>query len=182
MRTSVLHEHTFSCQVNCTSRNRTRRRIHWIRPRVVESGEEYPALFEAEFGEARGRRRAGSPEDESAPVDRPGGLLETRLDAPALGGIRGGQQIEQVADLLVHLGGMAHLRASIDRVVIPATDLLALDEACLDEVGDDALRRALGDPDSLGDITEPHVAVSRDAEEYLRVVGHEPPRLRIFRT
>jgi hypothetical protein len=93
--------------------------------------------------------------------------------------IRGGQEIEKLADRLVFLGGVAHLRASVDRVVVAPADLLALDKACLDKVGDDSLGCALGDSDPLGDVAETHVSVPSDAEEYLGVVRDEPPRLPI---
>ena len=68
-------------------------------------------------------------------------------------------------------------RLTIDRVVIPSPDPLDRDVARFDQVGDDPLSRALGDPDPLGDIPRPDVLVLRDAQEYLRVVRDERPRL-----
>ena len=91
-------------------------------------------------------------------------------------------QVEQFADLLVDLGGVAHLRAAVDRVVVSAADLLALDEARLHEVGDDSLRCSLGDPDLFGNVTQSDGVVARDTEEDLRVVRDEPPRLGVFAT
>lgn len=87
------------------------------------------------------------------------------------------EHIEKIADLLVPLGRMAHLRPSIDGVVIAAADPLAPDIPALDQIGDDALSGALGDPDPFGDVAHAHAAVARDAEEDLRVVGDEAPGL-----
>ena len=99
-----------------------------------------------------------------------------------LDGIGRVQQFEQVADLVVHLGGMSHLRATVDRIVIAPAHPPALDETCLDEVGDDSLRGTLGDPDRLGHVAKTHVSVTSDAEEHLGVVGDEPPPFPVLTT
>ena len=54
-------------------------------------------------------------------------------------------------------------------------DTLALQEPCLDQVGDDPLDGPLGDADHLCHISEPHVRVTRDAQKHLRAICEEPP-------
>ena len=83
--------------------------------------------------------------------------------------------VEHLADLVLELRRMPHRDRAVHDVAVPAADPLPLDVAGLDEVGEDPLRRALGDPDGLGDVPEPHVRVAGDAEQHLRVIGDEPP-------
>ena len=75
-------------------------------------------------------------------------------------------EIEKVADRLVLLGRVAHLRASINRVVVASADLLALDKACLDEVGDDSLGARSVIP-TLSATSRRRTSPSGDAEKYL---------------
>lgn len=49
--------------------------------------------------------------------------------------------------------------------------------AGLFEVADDSRRRAFGDTDRGGDVSEPCVRVGADALEYVRVICHEPPKM-----
>ena len=73
------------------------------------------------------------------------------------------------------LGGVPHRRASVDQVVIPSPNTAPFDDAGCGEVCDDPLGCALGDPDCLGDVPEPDVAVLGDAQEHLCVIGEERP-------
>jgi hypothetical protein len=70
---------------------------------------------------------------------------------------------------------MSHLGTAVDRVVVSAPPALADDESRVDQVGEDPLGGALRDPDPLGDVAEPNVPVTGDAEEDLRVVRQERP-------
>jgi hypothetical protein len=73
------------------------------------------------------------------------------------------------------LGGVAHLDLAVDRVAVSAADAFAFDESRVDEVGEDSLGGAFGDPDVVGDVAEPDVGFAGDAEEDLGVVGDEAP-------
>jgi hypothetical protein len=68
-----------------------------------------------------------------------------------------------------------HRVLAIDRVVISASDALDLHVAGIDELGEDPLGRALGDPNVLGDLAQADIGRLRDAEEDLSVVGEERP-------
>jgi hypothetical protein len=74
------------------------------------------------------------------------------------------------------LGGMSHRRLSVDQVVVAAADAATLNDFRLDQVCDDPLGCALGDPDLFSDVPEPDVHVLRDAEKNLCVVREERPR------
>jgi len=63
--------------------------------------------------------------------------------------------------------------------VVAAADPAAIDDLCLDEVGDDSLRGPLGDSDLVGDLPERDVVVLGDADEHLRVVRQEGPGSRV---
>ena len=41
------------------------------------------------------------------------------------------------------------------------------------ELADDAMGRALRDPDAVGDLAQPDARIARDAQEDVRVVGEE---------
>ena len=80
------------------------------------------------------------------------------------------EEVEQVADLTAELGWVTHQTVPVDDVVIAAAEATALEEAGLDQVGDDALDGSLGDPDVDRDISQPHFGITGDAEQDLRVV------------
>ena len=86
-------------------------------------------------------------------------------------------EVEERPDFDVLLRWVAHVPVLVDAVAVAATVALALDESRVDEVGEDALRGALGDPDLFGDVSKPDVWRAGDAEEHLRVVGEEAPGL-----
>lgn len=76
---------------------------------------------------------------------------------------------------MCRLGGVSHRRASVDQVVVASSVTTPFDDAGRGEVRHDPLGRALGDPDRLGDVPEPDVAVLRDSQEHLRVIREERP-------
>ena len=90
------------------------------------------------------------------------------------------QEFQEFADLVAVLGGVAHADVGVDAVVVATADPFAVDVAGFPQLGDDALGGPLSDPNALGDVTEPGVRVSVDAEKDLGVVREEPPRLAVF--
>ena len=90
------------------------------------------------------------------------------------------EEIEEWPDLVLGLGGVSHCCASVDQVVVASSDSASVDDVRFDEVGDDSLGRPLGDSDDLGDVSEPDVRVSRDAQKHLRVVREERPGRRVI--
>jgi hypothetical protein len=89
--------------------------------------------------------------------------------------VREREEIEQFADFVAELGGVAHLDLAVDRVAVSTSNAFPVDEALLDEVGEYSLGGAFRDPDVGGDVAEPDVRVSGDAEQHLGVVGDESP-------
>jgi len=87
------------------------------------------------------------------------------------------EQGEELTDVVARLRGVTHLDTAIDHVATPPPHSLPLQKSGLDEVGDDPLNGTLRDPDHLRDVTQPHVGVTRDAEQHLGVVRDEPPAL-----
>jgi hypothetical protein len=102
----------------------------------------------------------------------------TRATFPPVRGLVGLQpeESQEFADLVALLSGVAHGGVGVDAVAVAAADSFALDVAGLDQVGDDALCRSLGDSDPVGDVTESRVRVALDAKKNLGVVREEPPR------
>ena len=86
------------------------------------------------------------------------------------------EEVEELADVMPFLGGVAHGDVQVDRVVVASADSVADDVSGADEVGNDPLRGALGDADALGEVTEACVWVAAEAKQNLRVVREEPPR------
>ena len=70
---------------------------------------------------------------------------------------------------------MAQRQVAVHLVVVAASLALAADVAGLDELGDDPLRRALGDPDLGRDVAQADPRVARDAQQHVRVVREEGP-------
>ena len=87
------------------------------------------------------------------------------------------EKVEQFSDFVAELLAMAHLDPSVDEIAVSSSDPFARDVAALDQITHDPLRRSLGDPDHFRNVTQPHIRVSGDREQDLRVVGDEPPRL-----
>jgi hypothetical protein len=90
------------------------------------------------------------------------------------------EEMEKLADLVVGLGCVPHLEVSVEVIAIAPPDLLALYIAGLDQIGDDPLRCAFGDPNHLRDVPKPDVGIPCDTEQHLRVVREEPPAVVTF--
>jgi hypothetical protein len=108
-------------------------------------------------------------------VEGPRPRLRPLLALGSFRDVRECEEVEQLADIVSELGRVAHFDVAVDRVAVSASDALPFDEARLDEVGDDSLGGAFGDPDVEGDIAQPDLGVVGDAKEHLGVVGDEPP-------
>ncbi len=76
--------------------------------------------------------------------------------------------VEELADLVVRLARVAEGPGRIQDVVVAAPDLLAPDVAGVLEVGDDADRGALGDPDDVGDVTQTQGGLGGDRQQDVR--------------
>src|SRR6185312_6173640 len=85
------------------------------------------------------------------------------------------EQTQQVGDALLAHERIGQRQVLDDGVVAAAPAPLARQVTGLDELVDDAVRGALGDPDALADVAQATARVVRDAEEYLRVVAEERP-------
>jgi hypothetical protein len=75
---------------------------------------------------------------------------------------------------------MAHFDVPVDPVAVSPAYPLTLDEAAVDQVGEDPLGRTLRDADVFGNVTKPDLGVAGDAEENLGVVGDESPAAHCF--
>ena len=85
------------------------------------------------------------------------------------------QEVEELADLGL-LGLLsAHGALRVHLVVVATPDPLAGEVALVDELGDDALGRALGDIERRGDVAQPNCGVAGDDQEDARVIGYEGP-------
>jgi hypothetical protein len=82
-----------------------------------------------------------------------------------------GQEREELADVLFAGDAVGEGRRRVDRVVVAAPRFLARDVAGCGELGDDAVRRALGDRDAITDVSQADSGVVGDADQYLRVPG-----------
>ena len=80
---------------------------------------------------------------------------------------------------MIGLGGVAHSGGTVDCVMGAPAHSFAGDEAGVSEVADDSLGCPFGDPDTLGDVAQPHVALPCNAQQDLGVVGDEPPGLSV---
>ena len=76
---------------------------------------------------------------------------------------------------MVHLGRVPHRVLAVDHVGVTAADSARRHVAAGNEVRDDPLARALGDPDALGHVPETNLGVLRQTEENLGVVREERP-------
>lgn len=73
------------------------------------------------------------------------------------------------------LKGVAHWQLGVQAVAVASTCAFSLEIAGVDEVGNDPLGGAFGDPDVVGDIAEARSRVARDTEEHVSVVGEKRP-------
>jgi len=99
------------------------------------------------------------------------------LPSAGLDLIFGQDEAEKLSDRMSLLRGVPHLGIWVDHVVVPPSDTSPFEVIRFNEVLDDPLRRPLRNPDPVGDVLQPDVAVLRDGEQYLCVVREERPRL-----
>ena len=92
----------------------------------------------------------------------------------SLGGVEF-EEVDEFADVVAVLGGVAHCGLEVEAVVVSSSDSFAAEIAGFDQVGDDSLGGAFRDADALGEVAEACVWVAVQAEEDLRVVGEESP-------
>ena len=77
------------------------------------------------------------------------------------------QETEELADLELALSGVAHRRMWIHHIPVSPADSLPAHVAGIDQILDDALRRAFRHTHQIRDIAQPRVGVVLDAQEDL---------------
>src|SRR4051812_23313325 len=85
------------------------------------------------------------------------------------------QNVEELADLSRAGERIGHGKVGLDRVAVAAAVALAGYVAGGDEIADDAVGGALGDPDRLADLAQADAGGLRDAHQGLRVVCEKRP-------
>ena len=85
------------------------------------------------------------------PQRRDGGLAGARIVQA--------QEVEKLANLMIALLGVPHVRPAIELVVIPPSLTLAGHVASHNEIRDDPLRGALRYSHDLGDVAQPRARV-----------------------
>jgi len=71
--------------------------------------------------------------------------------------------------------GVAERQLGLDLVAVPSSLPLAHHVTLLDQLGDDSVGGALGDPDGGCDVAEPDAGVASHADQDVRVVGQKVP-------
>lgn len=87
----------------------------------------------------------------------------------------GKQALKQATHRAVGLQRMPERECGVDLVVIPPTFPNALDDAPLFELRHDTVDAALGEPNQVRHITQPHIWIPRQAHEHVGVVAQERP-------
>jgi hypothetical protein len=87
------------------------------------------------------------------------------------------EKIEELADLVMHLRGVAHSHTPVECIAVPPAFPLSSHIARLDEVGDDALRRPLRDSHGVCDVAETDIGAALDAKKHLRMAREKVPVL-----
>ena len=77
--------------------------------------------------------------------------------------------------MVIALAWMAERKIRIDYVAVACANPMALDVPGVFQVVDDAVRRTLGDADTLGNVAQSHLRIACQAEKHMRVVGEEGP-------
>lgn len=84
---------------------------------------------------------------------------------------------------MAELGGVAHRVRAVDFVAVPPADAGCAHVPGFNQLGEDPLRCAFGDPDPGRDVAKTDVRVLREAEKDLGVVRQERPTpFAFFRT
>lgn len=82
---------------------------------------------------------------------------------------------EDLAYVVAALERMAQGKIRVELVAVAASLAGALQISGVDEVGDDALRGALGDPHALSDVAVTNALVARHAQQHVSVIGEKGP-------
>ena len=88
---------------------------------------------------------------------------------------RADQDLEQLADLALLDEGMTQGKPRHHLVAVSSAVSLAQHVALLDQLGQDPVGGALGDPDRCGDVAQADARVMSDADEDVGVVGQKVP-------
>ena len=94
--------------------------------------------------------------------------------------VRTQHQFDQGADVAVRLDRVAEREVAVHLVPITPALAHAGEITSLVQVGDDALHRTLGDPDSLRHLAQADLRVARDAEQHVGVIAQECPVASVF--
>ena len=81
----------------------------------------------------------------------------------------------EVADVLVAGERVGEGKILVDRVPVAPALACACDVAAAEQLGHDAVRRTLGDPNAFADVAQTRPGIACDADERARVVGQECP-------
>jgi hypothetical protein len=88
---------------------------------------------------------------------------------------RGNQHFEQIAHLSPLDEGMTQRKLRHDLVAIPSALSLAQHVALVDELGEDPVGGAFGDPDRGGDVAQADARIMGHAGEDMGVIGQKVP-------
>jgi hypothetical protein len=117
--------------------------------------------------------------DHSPPTRQPaGGPLVTFADSSRacyLARCRADQGLKQVAYLTLLRQGVGQPQLGPHLVVIPSALPLAQDVPLVDQLGQDSVGGAFGDPDGGGDVAQADAGVASHANQDVSVVGQEVP-------
>jgi hypothetical protein len=82
---------------------------------------------------------------------------------------------EHVTDGALRTRGFRQRQVVLDLVAIAPPIALLEHIASVREIGDNAERRALGDPQRRRDVTETNAGIARDAQQHPRVIREKAP-------
>jgi hypothetical protein len=85
------------------------------------------------------------------------------------------QDPQQIAHLMLLGQGMGERQLGLDLVAVSSPLPLTYHVALVDQLGDDSVGGALGDPNGCGDFAEPDARVTSHADKDMRVVGQKVP-------
>jgi hypothetical protein len=71
--------------------------------------------------------------------------------------------------------GVAERQLGLDLVAVSSPLPLTYHVALVDQLGDDSVGCALGDPDGSSDVAEPDARITSHADKHVRVVGQKVP-------
>jgi hypothetical protein len=101
--------------------------------------------------------------------------LALRLDAALRGLALLAEHTEDLTDSVLALERMSQRKVGVKLIAVSSPVAVAVKIAGVNEVGDDPLGGALGDPDACGDVTKPNAGVTGNADQHVGVVGEKRP-------